>query len=322
MLCRERLNAIPFWPVVGAVISASGFITMISGLGMINDVVEEVVPSMNLVNYVVPMLATIAIVQALQVAHCVYCKCTMHGGCCSDSTADAAPRYTGPCSCVVSCMGDFVLYMYKLGLAGFGWLIVLGFIVITAICAIIAGIFFITVAFCKVPMPFGSNLAMAIGRIIQIAKTYDDRRGDDHESRMSNFQASNFTQTIQNVCDESEEVLTGATLLVVGDGLVLAGKTIVLCTYVTICESTVRSRNPRRVVRSIIPPTTRVHHICAGALRRGGVRDVLQEVWQEEHEPDGQRDILVESGPGRRAHQGVTSGLAHTCRPAALRRLR
>lgn len=133
-------------------------------------------------------------------------------------------------------MGDFVLYMYKLGLAGFGWLIVLGFIVITAICAIIAGIFFITVAFCKVPMPFGSNLAMAIGRIIQIAKTYDDRRGDDHESRMSNFQASNFTQTIQNVCDESEEVLTGATLLVVGDGLVLAGKTIVLCTYVTIWE--------------------------------------------------------------------------------------
>lgn len=155
----------------------------------------------------------------------------MHSGCCMNAGNDTC--YTGPCSSLVNCCGEIIVYLYQLGLAGFGWLVVFGFIVVTVFCAIIAGIFLLLIVFCEVPMPFGSNLALAIGQLIHIAVVFNPKGND---GKLSAIGDRNITQAIANVCDKSDTVFQGAILLVLGDSLVLAGKIIVLCTYVTIWE--------------------------------------------------------------------------------------
>jgi len=231
MLCRERLNSVPFWPIVGSAISFAGFVTMITGLVEIDSVLEGIAPSWQLVQFCAPALTAVAVAQILQVAHSIYCKCTMHSGCCMNAGNDTC--YTGPCSSLVNCCGEIIVYLYQLGLAGFGWLVVFGFIVVTVFCAIIAGIFLLLIVFCEVPMPFGSNLALAIGQLIHIAVVFNPKGND---GKLSAIGDRNITQAIANVCDKSDTVLQGAILLVLGDSLVLAGKIIVLCTYVTIWE--------------------------------------------------------------------------------------
>ena len=250
----ERLNTLPFWPILGYLLSVVSYTLFAPGLGSISGSLRRILPNFNLTAFVNLVLAFMNVTQILMIERIAFYKCIMHSGLsCCDRRIQHCCGYER-----AGCFGSMIAHVYKYLLSLVAWAYVPLIIGLVSILSMITITYIALFAFCEGVRTALDEFAFQLDkhRALSDGVPFVEDVVDTAVAPIDDAQ-----RTVRTFVDETCELVDdyeAVILMVVGAGLALFGQIIVLVSFITTWEVHVMyTRGNRQLMRQSPSPGPR-----------------------------------------------------------------